>query len=266
MAAWRNAAGRPLSSTAWLDAHHRAKLDERRRFAQRIAGFAGNTIVDLGCGTGLWLDVLDPVLPGGCELVGIDIDPEALDAARTRSRNWRHASHFLVQDLDRQPELPPGTDLVLAFNVFPYLSNPMDLLGAIRGNGRARLIVRQYDGGTIRIGPMTADDRFAIDSSLRASLESSGEFRHYDLDRTYTLLRESRLRLEELCFEVTQRHGPFPLEFLDFFRGTVEWMSDHLSDDARARLHGALGGWELTLGENLYFAQMDLVAVLSAGR
>ena len=85
MATWRNSTGSALSASEWLDAHHRAKLRERTRFAERIAEYRPQKLVDLGCATGLWLDLINDFLPSECELIGIDNNPEALALAQERN-------------------------------------------------------------------------------------------------------------------------------------------------------------------------------------
>jgi hypothetical protein len=190
----------------------------------------------------------------------MDADVEALAIARQRSVLWARPSDFILCDIAREPDrIPADADIVLAFNVLSYLADTAPLLEHFhKPRKRYHLVVRQYDGGTIRIGPMSSDDRFMIDSSLRASLEASAEFSYYALDRTYSALMRSQLSVETMEFELTQRHTPFPPEFLDYFNGTVAWMRGHLSDDSRYRLDRMLQG-------SLYFAEIDLVAVLSGG-
>ncbi len=266
MPTWRNATGHALSSSAWLETHHLAKLPERTRFAQSLAQYRPNRLVDLGCGTGLWLDLFDKVLPPECEFIGLDSDPESLDLAGDRARYWTRKSNFILCDIVKDHAQIPQADLTLVFNLFPYLPNVAELLEHFRLNRKAgRIVIRQYDGGTMRIGPMSFDDRCIIESSLRASLEASAEPSHYTLDRAYDVARACGLMVERLEFELTQRHAPFPREFTDYFRGTMDWMNEFLSDDARARLHEVLNG-RPSASESLYFSQVDLVAVLSAAR
>jgi hypothetical protein len=64
--------------------------------------------------------------------------------------------------------------------------------------------------------------------------------------------------LEEAGFELTQRTSPFPQEFVEYFDGTVGWLYEHLSEDARARLAYLIARDRATL----YFAELDLTAVL----
>jgi SAM-dependent methyltransferase len=263
VATWRNATGHSLSAASWLEAHHHAKLPERRLFAEKLARFKPKKLVDLGCGTGLWLDLLNEVLPRTCEFFGVDSDPESLKEATNRSTSWDRHSTFIQCDLGSDHGPIPDGDLTLAFNLFPYLPNMGDLLHHLHEYGKAeRVVVRQYDGDLIRIGPMAGQDREVVDASLRASLRSSSEFRHYDLDRAFRVIYESPFAVSELEFELTQRYSPFPPEFVDYFQGTVNWMMGHLSVAGQDALHNFLDHEEA--GRPIYVLQADLVAVLKS--
>lgn len=265
MATWRNPSGRPLSSEAWLDAHHAAKLPERTRFAETLVQYQPLVVVDIGCGTGLWLDLLDQVLPPTCEFVGVDSDGESLVAARKRATRWQRRSEFLQMDVEREPDRLPQADLLLMFNVLPYLPDAATLIRRLRDSGRfSRLALRQYDGTTIRLGPIPPHDRFAIDASLHAAIGSSGEFGHYEMDRAFALIRELELNPERIEFELTERFSPFPTDFEAFFSATLSWLQDLLSEDAASRLRAAEISWDHRVPGGTYFSQVDLVAVLSA--
>jgi len=69
-----NSSGKPLADANWLEIHHRAKLPERIKFAQKLATYNPKKIVDLGCASGLWLELLNQILPNDCEFIGIDSD------------------------------------------------------------------------------------------------------------------------------------------------------------------------------------------------
>jgi SAM-dependent methyltransferase len=266
VATWRNSSGHALSSPEWLEAHHRAKLPERIRFAQRLVKYRPRRVVDLGCATGLWLDLLDKALPPECELVGVDSDPQSLAIAKDRARTWSRQSEFVLCDITADARQIPASDLALAFNVFAYLPSVSRLLEQLDHDRKlGRLIIRQYDGATMRLGPMPNDDRFAIDASLQASLDASSEFSHYDMDRIYCAVANSALDIESIEFELTQRHTPFPVEFDEYFRGTVDWMLEHLSDDGRSRLARVMAR-SPTTQRGFYFTQVDIVAVLSTSR
>ena len=79
MESQENSSGKPLAAASWLAAHHQAKLPERTAFAQRLSRLNPESIVDLGCASGLWFEVLNQFLPSECEFIGIDSDDELLN-------------------------------------------------------------------------------------------------------------------------------------------------------------------------------------------
>ena len=259
-----NSTGRPLSSPEWLEAHHRAKLRERRRFAASLASYAPTRVLDLGCATGLWLDVLDGILPPECEFIGIDSDPESLRLAESLSRTWGRKSDFLLCDIQSDPDRLPGADLTLAFNLFPYLHEPGHLLECLNARAERGIIaIRQYDGAALRFGPMHVDLRSEIESSLRASMEASTEFSHYDMDRAFSVIQGSRLAIQSLEFELFQRTTPYEADFVDYYSRTIAWTLDHISDQARTHFLRWLTEQSVAEPSQGYFWEVDLTAVLS---
>ncbi len=72
MISQENASGRPLADINWLSNHHKAKLRERTAFAMQLAQYKPNSIVDLGCASGLWLELLDKYMPSECTFTKIN--------------------------------------------------------------------------------------------------------------------------------------------------------------------------------------------------
>lgn len=267
MSSWHNESGRPLASDTWLEAHHRAKLPERTAFARLIAKREPRRIVDLGCGPGLWLALLTNVLPADCEIYGIDSDEAALHRARNISRDWAQPTTFEQVDFETQPRILPEADIFLAFNIFPYVSDPRGFLKDIRSKLRPGgcLIVRQYDGALLRVGPMNDQDRQLIDMSLMAAVLGSGQFKHYDLDRVFESIATSDYASKAIDFEVFCRVTPYPAEFQDYFLNTIEWTHNYISEEARARLKQwvELRKNGMPQSPPSYFMEVDLVAWLS---
>ncbi len=267
MSDWYNESGRPLASDAWLEAHHRAKLPERAAFAREVAQRKPNRVVDLGCGPGLWMDLLADVLPPDSELVGIDSDPHTLKKASARARQWRQATVFENIDFDEDASAIPEADIFLAFNIFPYVSDPAKLLEQLRAKLRPGgcVVVRQYDGALIRLGPMTESDRRIIDTSLMTAVLGSEQFKHYDMDRIFECVQASRYASKSTDFELFRRVAPFPPEFREYFLKTVEWTHTYISEDAQRRLRRWLDscsdGTDNTASS--YIVEVDLISWLS---
>lgn len=267
MSNWYNDTGRPLASDDWLEAHHQAKLPERSNFANLIAQRSPRRIVDLGCGPGLWLQLLSSVVSRDCQLHGIDTDEGSLNAARFRASAWSQSSEFTLLDLETQAGKLPDSDVFLAFNIFPYITNPLGLLSTLKSKLRPGgcLVVRQYDGALLRMGPMNDRDRHIIDTSLMTSVMGSGQFKHYDLDRVFHSLATSSFNTKAIEFEVFRRVAPYPVEFQSYLTNTIEWTRKYISNEARDRLDAWCRkiGQEGAAGEPSYFMEVDLVAWLS---
>lgn len=263
---WRNSSGRPLSSKQWLEIHHRAKLRERTEFVKRILRLEPKKIVDIGCGPGLWLGLIDEWATHDCEIVGIDNNSDAISAALEASTNWRQTASFLNADIDDDASVIPEADVFLAFNIFPYLRNPKALISTLKSKltKNGTLVVRQYDGALLRVGPRAQVDRSLIDQALQASVLSSTQFRHYDMDNVFELLSSSAFVKKNIDFEMFRRFSPFDEATLDYIKGTIEWERSLVSEDAAPKLDSwldtHLGATSPAQG---YFMTIDLVAHLS---
>lgn len=265
---WHNESGKPLSSFSWLEAHHKAKATEREEFAKSIIRSKKgpiSRIVDLGCGPALWLDLFDKILPNDCEIIGIDSDQMALMEAKKIAKSWHREYQFIQADISNKEVEIPEADIFLAFNIFPYLKQPQEMLTLIKSKlfDHGMLAVRQYDGATMRFGPMKHENRLKVDKSLFNSVGESNQFHHYDLDRVYQILEESPFDKKNIEFELFFRKHPYSREFLTYYKNTIDWTSVYISEKAAE----CLKEWsDLYLGNNLkssYFSEVDLVAMLS---
>lgn len=257
-----NSSGKPLANSKWLENHHYAKLPERTAFAKRLAELKPNKIVDLGCATGLWLELLNKYLPTECEFVGIDSDKESLNIAISKSQAWSRKTSFIQLDIEKDVELIPSADLTLAFNIFPYIKDIdtfLNVLGTKKSHGT--LAVRQYDGASIRFGPMSTAVRQKIEQELQIATGYSEKFKHYDMDRTFTALQNSPFKKCEYNFELFERFSPFEPEFIPYYKGTLLWTCEHISEQSSEILRKWLN--EDMCSENRYFYEVDLVALLS---
>lgn len=263
MESQENSSGRPLADANWLRNHHIAKLKERTEFVKRLALLHPERIVDLGCATGLWLDLFNKYLPAKCTFIGIDSDAEALKIAKKRSASWNRKVEFMQIDIEKDALLIPPGDLTLAFNIFPYICN-LDYFLNILSQRRPRgtLVVRQYDGASIRFGPMLTAERQKMELDLRLATENSQKFHHYDLDRTFNALHNSEYKHGNYEFELFERTSPFPKDFIPYYIGTLNWTCQHISDASAEKLKKWIDNDPLFTLDR-YFHEVDLVAILS---
>lgn len=257
-----NSTGKPLANAKWLENHHRAKIPERTLFAKKLVEMHPKKIVDLGCASGLWLELLNEILPVECEFIGIDSDNESLQIAIQRSKSWRRKISFMQLDIEKEASKIPASDITLAFNIFPYINDIDAFIDALASRTpRGILAVRQYDGASIRFGPMPTSERQKLESDLRVATENSQKFRHYDLDRTFTALRNSTYIEKNYYFELFERSSPFNDDFIPYYKGTLDWTCQFLSEASAEFLKKWMDEDPHML--NRYFYEVDLVALLS---
>lgn len=261
---WHNKSGKPLSSSSWLLDHHNAKLPERRQFVKDIMSSGIKTVVDIGCGSGLWLELFDEIAPPECKLIGIDSDQNLISEAR--AKKWSHHVEFHSFDVVKSISSIPNADLFLAFNIFPYLDDPEKFIRNLKNKMtcEGKIIIRQYDGSNLRFGPMRQSDRYEIDTSLYTSVSSSNQFNHYDLDRIHEVIQSVNFENSFIDFELFKRVSPYDDDFFKYYINTINWTKKYISDSAKEKLLE----WEhLYLNRhtknNSYFTEVDLVAILS---
>ena len=116
---------------------HAADYDKGERFSDRIRPYAirrlnlkpGDTVLDLGCGTGLSFDQLWHAVGAEGRIIGIELSTDMLDIAQEKvERNgWDNVT--LIQGDARYVDMPESVDAVLAFFVPEVLISPPALIG-----------------------------------------------------------------------------------------------------------------------------------------
>lgn len=96
MNTWRNVTGKQLSSIDWLVTHHKAKLTERMNFVSKNISKSDKTIVDIGCGPALWLDLIDKIASDDCTFIGIDSDEDTIKYAKKWLNHGIEKNIFLI--------------------------------------------------------------------------------------------------------------------------------------------------------------------------
>jgi ubiquinone/menaquinone biosynthesis C-methylase UbiE len=82
-------------------------------------------LLDVGCGTGYWLSILQPVVPS---LYGLDLSPGMLQQARSRSRRIGLA-HGQATEL---PFAGQSFDLMICVNALHHFSSPQAFIAEAR--------------------------------------------------------------------------------------------------------------------------------------
>src|SRR3954451_4947741 len=122
------------------DVRTAAGMPYRRATVQRLAARPGELIIDVGCGTGLNFAQLEAVIGPRGRLIGIELCPQMLAAARARVQRHGWANVELIEGRAEDVELPVSTaDAALFCGVHDVMRSPTaieNMLGHLRNDGR----------------------------------------------------------------------------------------------------------------------------------
>jgi predicted TPR repeat methyltransferase len=149
----------------------RDAVESERRAAGQPPRF--RRLLDLGCGTGLAGAAFRPLAD---ELIGVDVSPGMIDEARAKAVYDRLDVAELVQFLDLQAAMAARFDLVLAADVFVYVSDLAPAAAAVARvlppDGLFAFTLETHAGEGVLLG---ASLRYAHSADhVRAALAGAG--------------------------------------------------------------------------------------------
>ncbi len=137
--------------TPWFDVVARVAVRDdflKRRLSELLPLAPGQSVLDVGCGTGTLLLRLHERQPEA-RLFGVDADPDALALAEQKGRQRRVNWSLLAASATRLPFPDSHFDAVVTSLVFHHLTTPQkqQALGEIRRVLRpeGRLLLADYD-------------------------------------------------------------------------------------------------------------------------
>ena len=264
---WTNNSGSPLANNDWLEIHHAAKLNERQLFVESHLSDKIQTIVDLGCGTGLWLDCYNSIAPNNISFIGVDYDKDSITKAMNRSKHWERNVSFFQGDVINNNFDIPSAELYLLYNILSYIPeyDVLDLLTRIikvKPN-KAKIVIRQYDGAAIRFGPMSTEDRIEIDTSLHSSVAYSKHFNHYGMDNIFEVINNLNCLTKHITFELYEKKSPYSPNTMKYIKNMLHWTQNYLSDSSAEKLVMWKEKYLKDQAPPSYFTEVDMIATLS---
>ncbi|MFC5367523.1 class I SAM-dependent methyltransferase [Salinirubrum litoreum] len=194
----------------------------RARAADRLAPDRGDTVVEMGCGTGANLSHLrERVGPEGT-VIGVDFTPGMVATAtqRVRSEGWANV-HVVRGDATRPPLSAGDADALLSSFVVGMLGDPAsavaDWTDLVGEHGRVALLDLARSTRTVG-APLNAVFRaFVLASSPPGTSERHGGSPGGVLDRR---VASAHRTLFDHCSDV--EHSTHALGFVRLSSGTVE--------------------------------------------
>jgi ubiquinone/menaquinone biosynthesis C-methylase UbiE len=115
----------------------------RRRAVQALGLRAGDSVIDIACGTGLNFPLIEEAIGPGGRLIGVDLTDEMLARARDRiaANGWRNIT--LVQADAAEFDFPAQVDAILSTYAMSQVPESAKVIarGAAALSGRGRWVV-----------------------------------------------------------------------------------------------------------------------------
>lgn len=133
-----------------LDKKLRWDMEKRfRRTLEECRDVTGKTIIDIGCGSGRYMEALQKKNPK--MILGLDFAPNMISLAQKIMNKKKPGSpcRFVIGDFD-QMQFKTNFDIALAIGLFDYIADPYPLLSKIAKLTNEKFIATFPRKGTLR--------------------------------------------------------------------------------------------------------------------
>ncbi len=131
--------GRPIAQVmgwqghTWLERNSREAEEDPAALHELLAAKSGQTVLDLGCGSGYHARRLAGAVGEKGRVLCVDLQPEMLTIAEQHAkREGIENIEFVRGAADRVPVRPGRVDLVLMVDVYHELSDPAAVLASLK--------------------------------------------------------------------------------------------------------------------------------------
>jgi len=154
--------GREIAQTmhwkgaGWLTREDREKEEDCTTMVKLLNVQPGQVVCDLGAGNGFYTLWLAKLVGEKGRVLAVDIQPEMLDMLKRRAARENISNIEPILGTAVDPKLPDGKlDLVLMVDVYHELSNPEEVLSAVRKSlkphGRIALVEFRLEDDSVPI-------------------------------------------------------------------------------------------------------------------
>jgi len=160
---------------------------QRRRAVRALGLRAGDTVIDIACGTGLNFPLIEQVIGPGGRIVGVDLTDAMLARAQDRARTYGWGNISLVQADAAAFDFPAGADAILSTYALSQVPECAEVIAhgaaALSAGGRWAVLDLKVPGstpdwlaqlGTAAVRPFAAIDQWVMRrpwESIRAAMQ-----------------------------------------------------------------------------------------------
>jgi ubiquinone/menaquinone biosynthesis C-methylase UbiE len=171
----------------WLERTERETQEQPQLVIDALEIKSGQTIADLGAGSGYYSFRIAPLVGPAGKVLAIDIEPAMLDAIALRARREHIGNVATVRSSAQDPNLAPGSvDLLFMVDVYHELEYPYEMLTrvrtALKPRGRVALVEYRAEDPDVLIKPLHK----MAERQVRREMQAAG-FKHVKTVRTLPL-------------------------------------------------------------------------------
>ena len=160
----------------WLEREGREEAELPDEVVAKMGLRPGDTVADVGCGTGFFTRRMAVAIRPGGIAYGVDVQPEMLEQLERNAEEAGLDNIEPVLSTDTDPKLPKGQiDWILIVDVYHEMQEPEEMLAALRESlapdGRVALLEYRLLGETAAL--IHIDHRMSVEQVL-AEWEPAG--------------------------------------------------------------------------------------------
>ena len=171
----------------WLERAERESEEQPQLVIDALEIKPGQTIADLGAGSGYYSFRIAPLVGPAGKVLAIDIEPRMLEAIAERAHREHVGNVATVHSSAQDPNLAPGSvDLLFMVDVYHELEYPYEMMtkvrAALKRGGRVALVEYRGEDPDVLIKPLHK----MSERQMRREMQAAG-FRHVKTVRTLPL-------------------------------------------------------------------------------
>jgi predicted methyltransferase len=171
----------------WLERSERETEEKPQLVIDALEIKPGQTIADLGAGSGYYSFRIAPLVGPTGRVLAIDIEPKMLEVIAERAGREHVTNIATVRSSERDPNLAPhSVDLLFMVDVYHELEYPYEVMRkvreALKPGGRVALVEYRAEDPQVQIKPVHK----MSEAQVRREMQAAG-FRHVTTVRTLPL-------------------------------------------------------------------------------